>query len=470
MWNILPLLSVLGSLPLASAVPNGIVIARATTSSSASVSAPPVRSHSSSGPHTPFSGTPSITGALTASSIGSGISNGSVAPEATTYPSDGTLNDAQPAPYVPEGGVGTNGSIPVYNAKSDYDYESLALALYQSWLELDLFQDGLNRYSTEDFQAAGLNSADRDLIAFFAQQEAGHATLISNILGAEAPQQCSYNYPYTNVNEFLDFSQKLTRSGEAGVYGFLSHLDSREAANLLTLSTATDARQQLIFRQFQGLFPVPEWFEVGIPQSWAWTLLAPYISSCPSNQTRLVWQNFPSLRILNQPSIAAAGNSSSNSTSLNNTISAGTNVVKSSSSSSSSGTDTGANVTSDPGALSFPGRQVALQWETAGKEVGPNNSYVTTTQAKTAKYVAWVSQLNVTYTPLRVINSTGNGNGTGTGRGYTIQPSLETYQGDPAINGTLFIAITDSNPALTPFNLSLINPHVVAGPAIYQAG
>jgi hypothetical protein len=334
-----------------------------------------------------------------------------------------------------------------------------------------LFQDGLKRYSTKDFQAAGLNAADRDLIAFMAEQEAGHATLISNILGAEAPQQCAYNYPFTNVNEFLDFSQKLTRSGEAGVYGFLSHLDSREAANLLTLSTATDARQQLIFRQFQGLFPMPEWFEVGIPQSWAWTLLAPYISSCPSNQTRLVWQNFPSLRILNQPSIATAGSSSSNNTSLNNTISAGTNVVKSSSSSSSSGTDTGANVTnSDIGALSFPGRQVALQWESAGKEVGPNNSYVTYTQAKTGKYVAWVSQLNVTYTPLRVINSTGKGNGTGTGRGYTIQPNLETYQGDPAINGTLFIAITDSNPVLTPFNLSLINPHVVAGPAIYQAG
>lgn len=125
MWNILPILSVLGSLPFASAVPNGIVIARATTSSSASVSAPPVRSHPSSEPHTPFSGTPSVTGALTASSIGSGISNGSVSPEATTYPSDGKLHNAEPAPYVPAGGVGTNGSIPVYNAKSDYDYESL---------------------------------------------------------------------------------------------------------------------------------------------------------------------------------------------------------------------------------------------------------------------------------------------------------------------------------------------------------
>ncbi|KAJ5881199.1 Protein rds1 [Penicillium subrubescens] len=467
MWNFLPLLSLLGSVPFVSAIPNGIVIARATTASSASVSAPPVRSYQSSEPHTPFSGTPSTTGALTASSIGTGISSGGVAPDATTYPSDGKLHNAEPAPYVPAGGVGTNGSTPVYNAKSDFDYESLALALYQEWIELDLFRDGLKRFSAEDFKAAGLNAADRDLIEFMAEQEVGHATLISNILGAQAPQQCAYNYPYTNVHEFLDFCQKLTRFGEAGVYGFLAHLDSREAATLLTQSITTEARQQMIFRQFQGLFPMPVWFEVGIPQSWAWTLLAPYISSCPSNQTRLVWQNFPALRILNQPSIATAGGTS-NSTGLNNTISSGTNVVKSpnGSSGSNSSSDCGATVTSDIGALSFPGRQVALQWETAGKGVGPNNSYITSTQAKTGKYVAWVSQLNVTYTPLRVVNSTGNS----TGRGYTSQPDLETYQGDPAINGTMFIAITDDNPVLTPFNLSLINPHVVAGPAVYQAG
>ncbi|KAJ5160064.1 Protein rds1 [Penicillium canariense] len=469
MWNSFLFLSVLGAVPLSSAIPNGIVIARQTSASSVSVSGPPLRSHPSSQSHTPFSGTPSTTGALTASSIGSGISSAGVPPGATTYPSDGKLHNAEPAPYVPAGGVGTNGSTPVYNARSDFDYESLALALYQEWIELDLFQDGLKRFSASDFQAAGLSSADRDLIAFMAEQEVGHATMISNILGAQAPQQCSYNYPYTNVNEFIDFCQKVTRFGEAGVYGFLAHLDSREAATLLTQSITTEARQQLIFRQFEGLFPMPEWFEVGIPQSWAWTLLAPYISSCPSNQTRLVWQNFPALRILNQPSVSSAG-STGNSSGLNNTISPGTNVVKSpngSNSSSGSGSGGGALVTSETAALSFPGRQVALQWESAGKAVGPNDSYITTTQAKSAKYVVWVSQLNVTYTPLRVLNNT---NSTGLGYGYTIQPNLETYQGNPAINGTMFIAITDSNPVLTPFNLSLINPHVVAGPAIYQAG
>lgn len=74
--------------------------------------------------------------------------------------------------------------------------------------------------------------------------------------------------------------------------------------------------------------------------------------------------------------------------------------------------------------------------------------------------MAWVSQLNLTYTPLVT---------TGNNSGYTYQPAGEVYEGDPAVNGTTFIALTDEDVFLTPFNLSMINPHVVAL-GLYQAG
>ncbi|GAB1206519.1 hypothetical protein APSETT445_005209 [Aspergillus pseudonomiae] len=38
---------------------------------------------------------------------------------------------------------------------------------------------------------------------------------------------------------------------------------------------------------------------------------------------------------------------------------------------------------------------------------------------------------------------------TGDNYGSTIQPDVQTYAGDPAINGTMFIAITDSDPYLS---------------------
>lgn len=274
-----------------------------------------------------------------------------------------------------------------------------------------------------------------------AEQEIGHATMLSNLLGEAAPAPCTYNYPFTDVHSFVDFCQKVTRVGESGVYGFVPHLNSREAAQLLLAAISTEARQQVIFRQFDGLFPMPVWFEVGIPQSWAWTLLAPYISSCPANQTRLVWENFPALNISTSSNYSVCETNNSDNT-----------------------TPAITHNRSIP--LSQPGQQVNLTWDSPGKPIGPNNSYTTSTSAGRPAYVAWVTQLNVTYSNLTLDSGGGNASTSG----YTIQPDLQTYAGDPAVNGTMFVAVTDDDPVLTPFNLSLINAHVVAGPVLYQAG
>ena len=47
------------------------------------------------------------------------------APYASSYPRDGQLHADQPAPFTPAGGVGTNGSAPVYVPQSDFDFQSL---------------------------------------------------------------------------------------------------------------------------------------------------------------------------------------------------------------------------------------------------------------------------------------------------------------------------------------------------------
>jgi hypothetical protein len=110
--------------------------------------------------------------------------------------------------------------------------------------------------------------------------------------------------------------------------------------------------------------------------------------------------------------------------------------------------------------LTFPGRKVFLTWDDPGRPVGPNNSYITSTTAGEPKFVAWVSQLNTTYTELTT---------TGKNEGFTFQPASEVYETDPALNGTAFIALTDSNPYVTPYNLTMLNPNVRAL-GLYQAG
>ena len=419
--------------------------------------------------HGPYMGTPTVVGAAngpttTASSVAAMGPN----PTATYYNTNGLPQNPMPAPFTPAGGLGTNGSLPRYMVESDFDYESIALGLYQEWIELDLFNYGLQKFTVEEFAEAGVMAEDMSFIEFMANQEAGHATLLSNMLGETAPGQCTYDYPFDTVREFVDFCQRLTRFGESGVIGFLNHLDSREVGQLLFQSIATEARQQMAFRQYSGLFPMPVSFESGIPQSWGWSLLAPYISSCPANTTRLVWQNFPALFVLNNPNINRIN---ANATAFNETTDrraadpSFSTPMLSSDASCQNVTEVGVNCDpaithnrSEP--LSYAGKQVYFEWDAPGQAVGPNNSYVTSIGAGQPQFVAWVSQLNLTYSPLV---STGNNTG------YTFQPEAFTYAEDPQINGTMFVALTDTNLTYTPFNLSMINPHVVAL-GMYMAG
>ena len=364
------------------------------------------------------------------------------------------------------GGLGTQGYLPRYQVESDFDFHSILLGLYQEWIELDLFHNGLAVFSEEEFLNAGLNAEDRSYIEFMADQETGHATLLSGMLGEAAAPQCTYDYPYRNVREFIDFATRLTRWGESGVWGFINHLDSREVGQLLAQSIATEARQEMSFRQMSGLHPMPVWFEAGIPQSWSWTYLAPYISSCPAGTTRLAWQNFPTLHIVNAGNI---NRFSPNDTKdyevagrrIGDPASAEIPEEESCVHVNVTGYGCGpaiAHNKSEP--LSFPGKKIYFEWEAAGQPVGPNMSYLTSSSAGDPKYVAWVNQLNLTYTDLTT---------TSNNSGYTYQPDAFVYEGDPIVNQTMFVALTDTDMPFTPFNLSMINPHVKAL-GLYVAG
>jgi len=181
---------------------------------------PPVRSSQVTGAtsHGPYSGAATTTGAPQSGPASASIGTLPLNPTATYYNTNGLLTKEEPAPYTPAGGLGTNGSLPRYMVESDFDYESIQLGLYQEWIELDLFHNGLAVFSAQDFLDAGLTAEDRSYIEFMADQESGHATLLSNMLGATAAPQCTYDYPFTTVREFVDFCQRLTRWGESGVW------------------------------------------------------------------------------------------------------------------------------------------------------------------------------------------------------------------------------------------------------------
>ena len=170
-----------------SPIPQSVSDAAATPPSTPVASGYPVlvyqNGYTSATFHGPYTGTPTTTGAVNGpATLAASIAAGPPNPTATYYNSQGVPVNPFPAPYTPAGGLGTNGSLPRYMVESDFDFESIALGLYQEWIELDLFHDGLARFTDDEFTEAGLGPEARSLIEFMADQESGTSTLKAKAL------------------------------------------------------------------------------------------------------------------------------------------------------------------------------------------------------------------------------------------------------------------------------------------------
>lgn len=82
--------------------------------------------------HGPYTGTPTTIGAVDGpTTLAASIPMLPPNPTATYYNTGGKPVNPFPAPFTPAGGLGTNGTQPRYMVESDFDYESIALGLYQ---------------------------------------------------------------------------------------------------------------------------------------------------------------------------------------------------------------------------------------------------------------------------------------------------------------------------------------------------
>jgi hypothetical protein len=61
----------------------------------------------------------------------------------------------------------------------------------------------------------GFSPSGDSLVKFMANQEVGHATLLTNMLGEAAPKQCVYNYPYTTASMAIDCDNICETSRES---------------------------------------------------------------------------------------------------------------------------------------------------------------------------------------------------------------------------------------------------------------
>ncbi|KAL8745270.1 MAG: hypothetical protein Q9190_002576 [Brigantiaea leucoxantha] len=168
---------------------------------------------------------------------------------------------------------------------SAMDESVLQLALYLEHLEQNLYHQGYDNYTEEQYTAAGFPAGFRDNINVIAQHEDVHAQTISTILsnaGYTPVPTCTYTFPSTDPTSFVDLANMITSVGIGAYLGGGSLLTDdptllTAASSILTL----EARHDSYLRAGFGASPFPTSFDTVLTAVFAYNLAQMFIVSCP---------------------------------------------------------------------------------------------------------------------------------------------------------------------------------------------
>ncbi|KAJ7162271.1 ferritin-like domain-containing protein [Mycena filopes] len=153
----------------------------------------------------------------------------------------------------------------------------LNFALLAEHLELAFYQQALRRFSQSDFAAAGFSDWARDRFQQISDHEDTHATFLSSALttsGAKAVAPCEYNFGFTDVQSFVDFSATLEAAGTAAYIGAAQFGDDKDYVTIAGSILAVEARHAV------------------------YTVLAPLVKSCPASNADALTA-YPTLTVNN---------------------------------------------------------------------------------------------------------------------------------------------------------------------------
>ncbi|KAF2210469.1 hypothetical protein CERZMDRAFT_17176, partial [Cercospora zeae-maydis SCOH1-5] len=168
------------------------------------------------------------------------------------------------------------------------DATILNYALTLEHLENVFYREAIQRFTAEDFKAAGVPAAE----AFFnnlqqiASDEETHVTALTNVLNsidATPVQECTYNFGYTDVQGFLATANVLEG---VGVSAYLGAAQFIADATYLTTAGAiltVESRHSSYLRNAQSppQSPFPAPFDIPLDFNRVVSLAAPFITGCP---------------------------------------------------------------------------------------------------------------------------------------------------------------------------------------------
>jgi rubrerythrin len=182
------------------------------------------------------------------------------------------------------------------NTLSPVDVLQYALTLEH--LEATFYREGLAKFSSADFAAAGIPAGAYARLTQVAGDEKTHVDFLTTALGSAATKECAYAFPMSSIAEFLGVASILEGVGVSAYLGAARQIANKDYLTVAGSILTVEARHSAYLRPTSSgekLSPFPSAQDIPLTPNAVYTLASAFIKSCPSTNPALPVKAYPAI-------------------------------------------------------------------------------------------------------------------------------------------------------------------------------
>jgi len=169
------------------------------------------------------------------------------------------------------------------------DLTVLNYALTLEHLEAAFYDQGLARYNSSQFAAAGYNGTVYTYLQMIQSHETSHVSFLTNAINTassgSAVPACLYNFTaaFASPASFLATAAVLENTGQTAYDGAVNGLTNADYARVAAQIATVEARHAAWLNNLTNTSPFPAAFDTANLPSAIATAITPFLVSCPYN-------------------------------------------------------------------------------------------------------------------------------------------------------------------------------------------